>query len=355
MEVKLRDVEVPDVIHITTAANENYAPGLFVTVASMLSSINPDVVLTLHFLNGGVSPATLVRLKQLCSSLHAQCTLIDIPLDESLFADANLGPGNSYMAYARLLMGSLIHAHKVIYVDSDMVVQKDLGNVWKNEMDGRTILAVDDRAGMKLSDDCPVPLSETERSITYFNSGFLVVDLDSWRRQCIEAQALKMASEYKCAYWDQTILNYLFRIDSGRLAPENNWQIYHVECEERIVDANLHFIEKLKPWVYFGSNLKHRIWRLYYSKYVGSLFSLYASKNGFKGVLLGFKERLVRWIPILRNIYFKYLRSQDACQGAVDGIIRFYGNDSLRIPFWKEQKIFREFRKAHFRGKGICS
>jgi lipopolysaccharide biosynthesis glycosyltransferase len=338
-------------IHITTAANENYAPGLLVTVASILSSINPDVELTLHFLNGGISPVTMGKLKQMCSTLHAHCTLVDIPLDESLFAGANLGPGNSYMAYARLLMGSLIQAPKVIYIDSDMVILKDLGIIWNQGMDGRTLLAVDDRAGMKLSDDCPLPLPDSEKSIPYFNSGFLVVDLDSWRRQGIEPQALEIAAEHKCAYWDQTILNYLFRIDSGRLARENNWQIYHVESKGGIVNANLHFIEKLKPWFYLGSNLKHRIWRLYYSRYVGSLLSLYASKKGIKGVFLGLKERLVRYSPIFRRIYFHYLRRRDDGTGAAEGIIKYYGNDSLRIPFWQERTIFGKFRKSHFRSQ----
>lgn len=338
-------------IHITTAANEYYAPGLLVTVASMLTSIDPDVELTLHFLNGGVSSSTMEKLKRMCESLHAHCTLVDIPLDESLFAGANLGPGNSYMAYARLLMGSLIHAPKVIYVDSDMLVMKDLSIVWNHAMDGRTLLAIDDRADMKLSDDCPVQLSEAERDITYFNSGFLVVNLESWRRQGNEVQALKMATEYKCAFWDQTILNYLFRIDSGRLANEHNWQIYGVLSGGRIVDANLHFIEKLKPWVYFGSNLKHRIWRHYYSKYVGNLILLYASRKGIKGVVLGLKERLVRYSPIFRRIYFNYLRRQCGGHEAVEGIINFYGNDSLRVPYWKERRIFMEFRRSHFPAK----
>jgi lipopolysaccharide biosynthesis glycosyltransferase len=335
-------------IHITTAANENYAPGLLVTVASLLASIDPRAKLTIHFLNGGVSRTTMERLERLCVSLHDHCILVNIPLDESLFAGANLGPGNSYMAYARLKMGSLIAAPKVIYVDSDMVVLRDLSMIWYQEMGNQTILAIDDRAGMKLSDDCPVPLPDGERTISYFNSGFLLVNLDSWRRRGIESLALKMAADYKCAYWDQTILNYLFRIDSGRLPHENNWQIYHVENEGRVVDANLHFIEKLKPWVYLGSNLKHRIWRLYYSRYVGSLFSLYASKNGIKGVLLGIKERLVRHSSIFRRIYFDYLRRQDNGQEGVEGIIRFYGNESLKIPYWKERRIFCAFRRERF-------
>lgn len=52
-------------IHITIAANENYAPGLLVTVASMLTSINPDVELTLHFLNGGI-PSNEARPPEAC-------------------------------------------------------------------------------------------------------------------------------------------------------------------------------------------------------------------------------------------------------------------------------------------------
>lgn len=330
-------------IHITTAANENYAPGLLVTVASMLASMDPKIELTLHFLNGGVSPSTMEKLKRMCKSIHAHCTLVDVPLDESLFAGANLGPGNSYMAYARLMIGSLIKAPKVIYIDSDMVVIKDLNEVWNRDMKGCTIMAVDDRAGMKLSDDCPVFLPDSEKDIPYFNSGFLLVDLESWRRLGIEQKAMKMASDYQCAYWDQTILNYLFRTDSGRLSKKHNWQTYHVEQVGRVVEGNLHFIEKLKPWVYFGSNLKHCVWRLYYSKYVGTLFSLYATRNGLRGLLLGIKERFVRWCPPVRWIYFLYLRRHGDAESSVEGIIRFYENDSLKVSFWRQRSILKAF------------
>jgi lipopolysaccharide biosynthesis glycosyltransferase len=335
-------------IHITTAANENYAPGLLVTVSSMLTSINPDVELTLHFLNGGVSPATMNKMRYMCSKLHGHCTLVDIPMNDTLFTGANLGPGNSYMAYARLLMGSLIKCEKVIYIDSDIVILLDLAELWDSDMQGAVVLGCVDRKLTQIQDDCPLDLKPEEKERPYFNSGFILVNLNRWREMDIDNKSLEIAKSYYCTYHDQTILNYLLRNDFQPLDVIWNWQTYNPIHNDNLVIGNLHFIEKLKPWLYFGSNLKHRIWRFYYSKYAGSLTSLYASKNGVKGMVLGIKERLVRYSPLFRRIYFNYLRRLDEGHGNVEGIIKFYGNDSLKIPYVKERQIFSEFRKTRF-------
>jgi lipopolysaccharide biosynthesis glycosyltransferase len=340
-------------IHITTAANENYAPGLLVTVASMLVSIDPEVEVTLYFLNGGVSPSTMEKLKRMCKSLHSYCALINIPLDEKLFAGANLGPGNSYMAYARLLMGSLIKSEKVIYIDSDMVVLRDLAKIWSIDMQGSGVLACVDRKLTTLQHDCPLDLNPEEKTRPYFNSGFIVADLNRWRELKIDDRSLEFSKSFHCPYADQTVLNYLFRNDFLPLDPNWNWQAYNICADHKLIKANLHFIEKLKPWLYCGSNLKHCIWRLYYSKYVGSLLLLYISKNGIRALFLGIKERLIRWNPIFRNIYFDYLRSKNIGKDEVEVVIKFYGNDSLKIPYGKESQLLKEFKDLHFSKKLI--
>jgi len=335
--------ESTDMIHITTASNENYAPGLLVTVASLLTSIAPDAKLTIHFLNGGVSRSTMERLERMCISLHDHCTLVDIPLDESLFAGANLGPGNSYMAYARLKMGSLIQASKVIYVDSDMVLLKDLAELWNYPMRGECALVCSDKKIKVIGDDCPIQLSESEKKIPYFNTGLLVVDLISWRSGGYEERSINIAKNYKCDLWDQTILNYVLKNKVLFLDREWNWPYADVTSNGEIQKWNYHFSDKQKPWTYFGSNIKHKVWRYYYKKYIGGIFKIFLSKKGLKGLIAGLKERAIRHSSFIREIYFYMLKKRSHQNQDISGLIDFYWNDSLKISYRKEINILNKF------------
>lgn len=330
-------------IHITTAANENYAPGLLVTVASMLISIDPDVELTLHFLNGGVSSSTVEKLKRMCESLHAHCTLVDIPMDESLFAGANLGPGNSYMAYARLLMGSLIREPKVIYVDSDMVIQKDLSELWNLNMQGARALVCADPIIKRLAEDCPIKLTESDIRAPYFNTGLIVIDLDYWREKGFETTAIHIAKNYKCALWDQTILNYLLKNSVIFLNQIWNWPFADVCIQGEIQKWNYHFSDKQKPWLYYGSSLKHKVWRYYYKYYIGKTLNLYLSFKGTKALIQGFKEILIRRSLIFRSMYFRYLKKRINSDAGINSIMKFYCNDALKITTRDEKISLKRF------------
>jgi lipopolysaccharide biosynthesis glycosyltransferase len=331
-----------EMIHIATAANENYAPGLLVTVASMLVSMDPEAEVTLHFLNGGVSASTMADLRRLSSSLHRQCTLVDIPLDESLFAGANLGPGNSYMAYARLLMGTLIKASKVIYVDSDMVVLRDLSKLWTQNIEGVSALVCSDKKIKYISKDCPVELNDSEKYIPYFNTGLLVMDLNFWRSAELEKKSLYMAKNYKCELWDQTILNYVLKKNVVFLEQEWNWPFSNVTRDGKVQKWNYHFSDRQKPWTYFGSNIKHKVWRYYHKRYIGNTSRIFLSKKGLIALLSGIKEVLIRRFSFFRKAFFFIHKTRNENKD-ISGLIDFYWNDSLKISPWREGKMYRSF------------
>jgi lipopolysaccharide biosynthesis glycosyltransferase len=334
-------------IHIATAANENFAPGLLVTIASALTSLDQSSSVTIYFLNGGISEGTKKQLLKLCETLHPDCRLVDLPINEGPFSGANLGPGNSLMTYARLLLGSLIPSERVIYIDADFVVLRDLAEMWRMDMNGKTILAVADRAGWTLSRDCPLELTEDDKAIPYFNAGYLMIDLKRWRELSIEQNSLSMATRYHCVYWDQTVLNYLFRFDRKLVESCWNWQDHNILDGPKAVDANYHLTDNFKPWLYWGSNLKHQIWRLYYGRYVGSLLMIYVSKVGFRAIFLGIKERVIRYVPVLRRFYFSYLKRKDSGRGEIEGVIKFYENSSLMVPQAFQSRAYRAFRQSH--------
>jgi lipopolysaccharide biosynthesis glycosyltransferase len=335
-------------IHLVLGTNENYADGMLVTVASALCSLNREAKITIHLLDGGISEKTFQKLDRISRTHHPSCSLDIIKIQEQSFHAFTPGPGNSLMTYARLLMGSLlIGIDRVIYIDVDFLVFKDLQELWRMDMQGKIAWACQDITIPYLDGETPLPVSEEEKQWPYFNAGFLMIDLKKWRETNIEKKSLELGLINKSGLADQSILNYLFRGDVGFLDAEWNWQSPNVLLDGRVRIANYHFIWVKKPWMHFRTTLNYRLWRYYYRTYAaGSMSSLYR-KIGLKRLIIGLREYLIRSSPFLCSLYFKSLAWKLGAAIPQDsGLRKYYYESSAVYPIDREKVAFDRFVKA---------
>jgi len=335
-------------IQLVLGSNENYADGMLVTVASALSSLNRDASITLHLLDGGISEKTFRKLDKICKIMHPSCCLDIIKIKEQSFQGFTPGPGNSLMTYARLLMGSLLKGiDRVIYIDVDFLVLKDLHELWKRGMHGKIAWACRDITIPHLDGETPLPVSEEEKKWPYFNAGFLMIDLKKWRDVNIEKKSLELGLINRSGLADQSILNYLFKGDVGFLEDEWNWQFPNVLSEGGVRIANYHFLWIKKPWMHFRTTLNYRLWRYYYRRYAsGSMISLYC-RIGLHGLLIGLRETLIRSFPLMRKIYLANVaRKFDKETPAYQGLERYYSESSTEYPINLERRAFFEFVRS---------
>lgn len=340
-------------IHICTAADEGFAPGLLVMIASLLSSLHKDDTLTLHLMNGGLSTTTINKLRNLCETIHPNCYINNIIIDTTNFEEFDRLSEKTYMYYARLKMGSFIKAEKVIYIDADMLILRDLKKLWDYPMQESPILVCPDYSHRKLADDCPLVLTDRERELPYFNSGLMVINLNYWRANLIEAQSIELAisfkNTYKCKHHDQTVLNYLFRNNAHFICKEWNWQWLNTYNPAKSTNINYHFIFKdEKPWLYFGSNISHLIWRYYYRKYCGNVYSHFLKKGRKKAFISGFKDYLIRKTSLARYAYYRYLKWRGRntsfdYQTVIDRLDKTEKN----MPLREEVIQFKKFKRIH--------
>jgi lipopolysaccharide biosynthesis glycosyltransferase len=335
-------------IHLVLSSNENYADGLLVTVASALKSLNPEAEITVHFLNGGISERTRERLDKICVTLHKNCSWNNIEINEGSFQGFKPGPGNSLMTYARFLMGTLLNGiDKVIYIDVDFLVLKDLQELWERDMQGKIAWACQDISIPFLDGETPLPVSENEKNWPYFNAGFLVIDLKKWRETSIEKKSLELGLMNQSGLCDQAILNYLFRGDVGFLEQDWNWQSRNVLLDGRVRIANYHFIWVKKPWMHFRTTINYRLWRYYYRAYAeGSMISLYR-RIGAKKLLIGIREILLRSSPALLSLYFKMVEKKFGNSSSEYLGLRDYYQESITAyPIESEKKAFADFARS---------
>ena len=121
-------------IVIALASNERYFPGLYCSVASALSHLEPIRKVDLKVLDGGVSDKSRKVLSDLVGRSGRTIQLEFVPIDESIFRGATLGPGRSHMTYCRILLPHLLDVPRLIYLDCDVLVFRDLSQLFDFEL-----------------------------------------------------------------------------------------------------------------------------------------------------------------------------------------------------------------------------
>ncbi|MCX8996227.1 glycosyltransferase family 8 protein [Rhizobiaceae bacterium BDR2-2] len=235
-------------IDIVLSADRGVLYGLATTVRSALES-SSDIV-NVHVLATGFSEKDRADLKR--SWAHGKCGTVafyDVPA-EKLAPFRSTKYLKSKSAYARYFIALLpADVTRCIYLDTDLLVMRDLAEAARMDLAGHPIAAVADvsvrtrkswpelRARLGLQD---------ER--TYFNSGFLIIDLTAWRAHDIE-QALvdiSIAAFDRLDSQDQDALNLVFENKTLLLDPD--WNTSQYERPERLEGRIIHLIGTVKPW-----------------------------------------------------------------------------------------------------------
>lgn len=184
-------------------------------------------------------------------------------------------PGAHYTidTYTRLWAGEFFapEVDRVLYLDADMVVVGDIGPLWRTDLEGTLLAAVDipgsDRGIVQLK--MPAELG-------YFNAGMLLIDLQQWR----ETNALKTVLDYITEHpervlYDQDALNACFGHRRKRLDYEWNviWPFFREPLELPLSRAQIeairrdaliiHFNGASKPWSYFSDHPRTNEYRKY--------------------------------------------------------------------------------------------
>ena len=111
-------------------------------------------------------------------------------------------------------MGQSRHpVERILYLDADVLVGRDLKEIWRIDMGGRPIGAVRD-IGYPIGHP---GLPEINRGHIYFNAGVLLVNLSLIRRRLPEMKNA-LATLKETAYRDQDFLNAFFSDDMSSIS-----------------------------------------------------------------------------------------------------------------------------------------
>ena len=256
-------------LHIASASDAGYYPGLEVLICSTLLYLPRETEVHFHIFDGGLSEQNWKALRAHAARLHPHTVIHPLAFSENDFANAPALHGNK-ITYARLLLGERFpDLERIIYIDCDIIVGRNLEELRDLEMGDHTILAARDAVVSRLNEDCPwLPESEA-RNYTYFNAGVLLLNLERFRKRGYLAQCLAAVALHpdKCRYWDQTPLNYVLRDDVGSL-PQHWNQVAFTSDAIPSQPVNIHLISD-KPWREPFPRFDHYVWSAFYADFVG--------------------------------------------------------------------------------------
>jgi lipopolysaccharide biosynthesis glycosyltransferase len=240
-------------IVLALASNESYFPGLYCTITSALGYLDPEREIDVKVLDGGLSRSAVDTLFRLIGRMRKRTRLEFVRADPSIFGKATLGPNQSHMAYCRLLLPHLLDVPRLVYLDCDLLVFRDLSQLYDLQLsDGKAIAAVPDAETSCLAEDSLVVAraSHLPPEGVYFNSGVMLMNLNELRREHFFQRAVEFLNSWsgKYRFHDQSAINFLLH---GRIQPLNtlwNWPAWRFDAQENNdLNCVLHYTTSV-PW-----------------------------------------------------------------------------------------------------------
>jgi lipopolysaccharide biosynthesis glycosyltransferase len=243
-----------DPIIIALASNERYFPGLYCAVTSALSQLDAARKVDLKVLDGGISSTSRDTLSRFIDRVGEHVRLEFVTVDDSIFRDATLGPAQSHMTYCRTLLPHLLDVPRLIYLDCDVLVFRDLSELFDLEFPlGKILAAVPDSETLTLGDDSrtlagAMNLPAVRR---YFNVGVMLLNLGELTKQNFTERSLEFFKNWRGHYrfCDQSAINFLLHEQIHELPEYWNRASWHFDAQQdNDLDCVLHYTTSA-PWL----------------------------------------------------------------------------------------------------------
>ena len=227
---------------VVLIANQAYTEQLAVTMKSIMYH-NKSV--DFYIINQGIMIDWFRKVRRVAKILGG--AVYSIPFDtEKISCKLGIPNHSSLIAYVKYFIADLVDREKVLYIDSDTVINGDLKSIFSIELSGFPVAAVKDIDGS-------------------FNTGVLLIDIAKWRELSISEQCLEICSNRKKEQLDledfknsQSIFNQVFQdscleldksynvqVGYDLIAFYNNWQEhFNLEYNPLVI----HYTTNRKPW-----------------------------------------------------------------------------------------------------------
>lgn len=241
-------------IPVLACCNEYYAPGLAVALHSLVAKAAREATFRIIVVDGGMRDSSWRKVEASVMAARPGTDVTRAQPSLARFDGLVTDFGSSYLTYARLLVDELFDDPRVLYVDSDILFQRDVVPLFETDLRGMTVAACHDpligTIGQERMDCKALGLDPAQ---PYFNAGLLLIDMPRWRDERVTERTLDYLSAHgdNCPYWDQSALNVTLCNRWHYANPA--WNRFHIlignpRFSIDVANSNLHFVGPEKPW-----------------------------------------------------------------------------------------------------------
>lgn len=252
----------------------------FLVMAKSVEMNTPNTSIAFHVLYKNLEEADLMAIKKEFE-LHSYFHFHFYPIDFSQLNKLQLNLEYlSHETFSRLILSEVLPSdmNRMIYIDSDVVVRKNLNDLYYSDLEQYLFAAVPDM-NPYFSDI----FKTRTRNMNYFNAGVLLIDLNKWREVNFSSELMDFAlsNAKELEYADQDVLNIVADDKWKQLDLEWNvnsnffnftdFQSLEVNKEQmRMAKSNpaiVHYTGASKPWFLFDEHP----YKMEYIKYLKML------------------------------------------------------------------------------------
>lgn len=283
----LREKEANDrsnnIVHLACITDDNYAMPTAVALTSAKLNKWEKSIYKVHILASNISEDSRRRLKQLNSEDFA-INIIDVQEDKR-FQGITKRDGDLHVSTAAIVKFQLPQilnkVGKVLYIDGDVLVQRDLRELYNTSIIGKYAGVVKDI----ISERNPKHMHFLKcKNRYYFNSGMMLLNLSKLRKDKISDKLVDYRLHGINHFMDQDALNVVFKENVLYVSPQYNFlnKFYDWWDGERLSvfygenipmkakqayknAAILHLGSHEKPWIYNMGYLS-KLYKRYYKK-----------------------------------------------------------------------------------------
>lgn len=294
-------------VNIVFSSDANYIPYLSVAIQSIIDNSSTKYNYDIIILNNDIhdwQKNFLLSMVATASNIRIRFVNMDLFVGKyNLTGLFTTKRHITFSTYLRLFIGEILANYKrVIYLDCDLVVTRDIAELFFMDINNRPVAAVLDTliSNQLLTEGLDAPfwgrftkymrerLSFTEVS-NYFNSGVLIIDIPKFKKYGVK-NLIDLAKLNNRYFHDQNVLNAAFGGNYFILPPRWNYQ-WHIKFlstnykkvlrpdvlqmyeNHKIFPYIIHYTSHEKPWTNPNHSFANTWW-------------LYARRSPFYELLL---------------------------------------------------------------------
>ena len=367
-------------IHIAFITDENYSMPTTIAITSLRLNRNKSKKFYIHIVANNITEYSKNKFLE-CGEDDFIIDIIDTELDDIFLdifkqdQDLHVSPSAILKMHLPTILSSI---DKVLYIDGDVLIQKDLIDLYNTDISGKYAAVVKDI----ISERNPNHMRKMSiQNRFYFNSGMMLLNLAKLREDNLESKLIDYRLHKKNHFIDQDAFNAVFNENVVYVSWKYNYlnKFHDWWDNERLSLFYEQYVPKNKKTAYnqaviihFGSQEKP--W-LYKMGYLSSLYMKYYKKSPYKNNQL----RLEKFVdPVLylesiikiskdetltlEDIIEKLYWNRRRCQRLQDNVDTLMGKiDSKSTSFFDEyvesenkiDELFNQLEEANRKYKKL--